>query len=34
MIPVFKPKMNSKEILHELNKIFETGWIGTQNKRI
>ena len=28
MIPVFKPKMNKKEILPELEKIFDSGWIG------
>jgi len=28
MIPVFRPKMNKKEILPELEKIFDSGWIG------
>ncbi len=28
MIPVFKPKMNKAEILPELEKIFDSGWIG------
>lgn len=28
MIPVFKPKMNKGEILPELEKIFDSGWIG------
>lgn len=28
MIPVFKPKMNKEEILPELEKIFDSGWIG------
>jgi hypothetical protein len=28
MIPVFKPKMNKREILSELGKIFDSGWIG------
>lgn len=28
MIPVFKPKMNKEEILQELEKIFDSGWIG------
>jgi perosamine synthetase len=28
MIPVFKPKMNKEEILCELEKIFDSGWIG------
>jgi len=28
MIPVFKPLMNKKEILPELEKIFDSGWIG------
>ena len=28
MIPVFRPKMNKEEILPELGKIFDTGWIG------
>ncbi|MDI6840027.1 MAG: DegT/DnrJ/EryC1/StrS family aminotransferase [bacterium] len=28
MIPVFRPKMNKEEILPELEKIFDAGWIG------
>jgi perosamine synthetase len=28
MIPVFRPKMNKEEILPELEKIFDSGWIG------
>jgi perosamine synthetase len=28
MIPVFRPKMNKEEILPELLKIFDSGWIG------
>ena len=28
MIPVFKPKMNTEEILNGLRLIFEVGWIG------
>ena len=28
MIPVFRPKMNKEEILPELAKIFDSGWIG------
>lgn len=28
MIPVFRPKMDKKEILPELEKIFDSGWIG------
>ena len=28
MIPVFRPKMNKKVILQELEKIFDSGWIG------
>lgn len=28
MIPVFKPLMNKKKILTELEKIFDSGWIG------
>ena len=28
MIPVFRPLMNKKEILRELSKIFDSGWIG------
>jgi len=28
MIPVFRPKMNKEEILPELSKIFDSGWIG------
>lgn len=28
MIPVFKPKINKEEILRELEKIFDSGWIG------
>lgn len=28
MIPVFKPKMNKAEILTELEKILDSGWIG------
>lgn len=28
MIPVFKPKMNKEIILSELEKIFDSGWIG------
>jgi len=28
MIPVFKPKMNKKDIFPELEKIFDSGWIG------
>jgi perosamine synthetase len=32
MIPIFKPKMNKAEILPELEKIFDLGWIGLGNK--
>lgn len=28
MIPVFRPKINKEEILPELAKIFDSGWIG------
>lgn len=28
MIPVFRPSMNKEEILPELEKIFDSGWIG------
>jgi len=28
MIPVFRPKMIKEEILRELEKIFDSGWIG------
>ncbi len=28
MIPVFRPLMNKEEILRELGKIFDSGWIG------
>ncbi len=28
MIPVFRPSMNKEEILRELGKIFDSGWIG------
>jgi len=28
MIPIFKPLMNKEEILYELGKIFDSGWIG------
>lgn len=28
MIPVFRPKMNKEEILPELERIFDSGWIG------
>lgn len=28
MIPVFRPKMNTEEILSGLKKIFDSGWIG------
>jgi perosamine synthetase len=28
MIPVFRPQMMKEEILRELEKIFDTGWIG------
>jgi perosamine synthetase len=28
MIPVFRPKMVKEEILRELEKIFDSGWIG------
>jgi perosamine synthetase len=28
VIPVFRPKMNKEEILSELSKIFDSGWIG------
>ena len=28
MIPVFKPKMNTKKILSELEVIMDSGWIG------
>lgn len=28
MIPVFRPKMNKEEILPELSKILDSGWIG------
>lgn len=28
MIPVFRPKLNKAEILSELDKIFDSGWIG------
>jgi len=28
MIPVFKPEMNKEEIIKELGKIFDSGWIG------
>lgn len=28
MIPVFRPKINKEEILQELGKVFDSGWIG------
>lgn len=28
MIPIFRPEMNKEEILKELEKIFDSGWIG------
>lgn len=28
MIPVFRPKINKEEVLPELAKIFDSGWIG------
>src|SRR5688572_8229389 len=28
MIPVFKPNMNKRKILLELEKILDSGWIG------
>ena len=34
MIPVFKPKMNKDEILPELEKIFDSGWIGLGPKTV
>jgi len=34
MIPVFKPKMNKEEILSELGKIFDAGWIGMGPKTL
>lgn len=32
MIPVFKPRTNKKETLPELEKIFDSGWIGLEPK--
>lgn len=32
MIPIFRPKMNKEVILPELEKIFDSGWIGLGSK--
>lgn len=34
MIPVFRPRINKKEVLSELEKIFDSGWIGLGPKTV